>query len=143
MRLLTLAALLLGANCTPYHLTAPDPPPIDALAEPPYGMGQICVLRPHSLGALITFVVRDNDQLVGATRGPSYFCYFVLPGSHHVTSDSGTIAAVDLAVAPGSRHYLHQVVRIGPDELTPIDEQQAAQQLVRCEYRLLVDPPPG
>lgn len=140
MRYWTLFALLLGASCSHYHLTNPDPPPIDALADPPYGMGQICVLRPHSVGALITFVVRDNGQLVGATRGPSYFCYHVAPGPHQVTSDSGTIAAVDLSVAPGGRYYLHQIVRIGPDGLALVDELQAAQQLERCEYRLLTDP---
>lgn len=132
----------LTAACSAYKLATPDPPPIDALGEPPYGLGQICVLRPHSFGALVTFVVHDNGALVGATRGPSYFCYYALPGRHHLTSESGTTAAVDLEVTMGSRHYLEQHVRIGPDELSILEEPAALRALSRCEYRALIEPAP-
>lgn len=136
-----LALLTLG-GCAHYSVITQEPPPIDALGEPPYGLAQICVLRPHSLGALVPFAVRDNGRLVGATRGPSYFCYFVQPGWHRVTSDSGNVATVDLTAAPGARHYLHQIVRIGDDELVAIDERAAAAMLPRCEYQVLVEPRP-
>ena len=135
-----IAFLLLLTGCVHYRIVTPQTPPVDAFADPPYGLGQICLLRPHSLGALVTFVVHDNGMLVGATRGPGYFCYHVQPGLHQITSDSGNVAAVSLAVNAGGRYYLHQVVRIGPDELTAIDEQQAMQLLPRCEYQILVDP---
>jgi hypothetical protein len=142
MRVLITLFVLLAAACSSYRLASPDPPPIDALGEPPYGLGQICIVRPHSIGALVTFVVSDNGALVGATRGPSYFCYYALPGRHHITSKSGNIAAVDLEVMMGSRHFLEQRVRIGPDELTILDEAAAQRALSRCEYRALIDPPP-
>lgn len=135
--------LLSMGGCAHYRITAPDPPPLDALGEPPYGLGQICVLRPHSLGALVTIPVRDNGHLVGATRGPSYFCYLVQPGFHDVTSDSGNVARLGLNIAPGARLYLQQVINVGPDELIALDEERAAALLPRCDYSQLVEPAPA
>lgn len=135
--------LLTMGGCVHYRLTTPDPPPIDAFAEPPYGAGQICILRPHSLGALLTIPVHDNGHLVGATRGPSYFCYLVQPGFHDVTSKSGNVARLGLSVSPGARIYLQQEINIGADELVPLDEERAAALLPRCEYSQLVEPAPA
>ena len=142
LQFLLLSLSISMGGCAHYRLTAPESPPLDAFGEPPYGTGQICVLRPHSLGALVTIAVRDNGSLVGATRGPSYFCYLVQPGLHDVTSDSGNVARLSVPVAPGARIYLQQVINIGPDELIPLDEERAAALLPRCEYSQLIEPAP-
>jgi hypothetical protein len=93
-RMLPLLPLLVA--CTPLRLVTPDEPPVDAFSEAPYGWGKICVLRPHSLGFALMAPIRDNGQLVGATRGPSYFCYLVPPGPHRVTAHVGRTAAAEV-----------------------------------------------
>jgi hypothetical protein len=43
------------------------------------------VLRPQWIAAAVTAPVHDNGRLVGATRGPTYFCYAAQPGHHVIT----------------------------------------------------------
>jgi hypothetical protein len=137
------AAIFIGSSaaaaCSPYRVIVPDPPPLDALTEPPEGLGQICVLRPHSIGVLLTSPVRDNGLLVGATRGPSYFCYLAHPGPHRITAKTDGERAVSVAVQPGETIFLHQQIRIGADRFFRIDAKEAPALLERCEYSLLVD----
>jgi hypothetical protein len=132
---LVLAPLLLG--CSPLRLVTPDEPPVDAFGEAPYGWGKVCVLRPHSLGFALTAPVRDNGQLVGATRGPSYFCYLVPPGPHRISAQTDEEPAVELSVREGERYYLHHEIRLGSDRLAVADEGWAREAIDRCEYRLL------
>lgn len=129
------------AACSHYRIVVADPPPLDALADPPDGLGQICVLRPHSLGALLTVPVRDSGLLVGATRGPSYFCYLAHPGPHHVTSKTDRERAVDVAVRAGETVFLQQQIRIGADRFFRIAPADVPARLERCDYSLLVEAP--
>lgn len=70
------------AACQSYRLAAPELNAVAAMDPPPTGLGQICVFRPSVLAAAVTFVIRDNGTLVGATRARDYFCYYAKPGEH-------------------------------------------------------------
>ena len=139
----SLFAVLAASGCAGLRVVTSDAPPlpIDPLASPPDGLGQVCVIRPHSIGALLTIPVRDNGTLVGATQGPSYFCYFAQPGLHRITMQLSGELAVDAQVDSGRTLYLHQHIRVGADRFYPISLEAARPMLERCDYSQLVEAP--
>lgn len=140
---------LCASGCSRYGLARPDAPPIPAFGWPPSGFGQVCVLRPHSVRSEVTHVVRDDGRLIGATQGPSYFCYFAAPGMHKITVDSDEPldlhGEADVVVQPGARLFLHQSAS---NRLDWVDEHAAREMVELCGYRVVVrapapDQPPG
>lgn len=144
------AAPLLGllAACSPYSLREVDAPPLQAFGPSPRtDVATVCVIRPSHFAVGVTFVVHDNGQLVGATRGESYFCYEAEPGAHRIASSTGD--SIDkpgsalLAAEAGHRYWLHQdfdnVFGVIVDKLQWVDEARA-RELVRdgaCGYDVL------
>jgi hypothetical protein len=136
--------LLLVGGCYSYGLQRPDTPPVDAFGA--VGTeGRICVLRPHWNASAVTAVVYDNDTLVGATRGPTYFCYATEPGRHVITSKADSVEQATLDVEPGKRYFLHQIVDnifgVVRTRLAWVDEGEAARLIGDCGYGMLVSVP--
>lgn len=127
--------------CSPYRVIITGAPPQDAQTTPPEGMGLICILRPHSIGSALTAPVYDNGLLIGATKGPSYFCYAAQVGVHLVTSHTAPTRTLAVTVAGGETLYLHQELRIGADRLSVVSTATARQMLERCDYSLLTFAP--
>lgn len=144
-RWLVLGAFLIG--CSSYGFTEPKVPPVPPFGDAPAGHAQICVLRPHIKAAAVTFAVRDNGRLVGATRGASYFCYYALPGKHRVTSEADDVQEANVLVLPGARYYLHQVVHntLGwvSSPMEWVSEGEAHKMVDKCDYRVLTEVPDG
>ena len=151
--LLSLAAcsLLSLAACSPYPI---GPPPADLLAVTrpftPYldGMATVCVIRTSRLAMAVTFVVHDNDLLVGATRGPTWFCWRAEPGHHRIAvtaEDGGRRFEVDL-VARG-RYYLKQGLDYRLGFVTPrgrwVDETSALALFQQSQHQVLQAAPAG
>jgi hypothetical protein len=150
---LALLALALGA-CSSYTLATREPPPMSALGPVPPGVGRICVLRPHSVAALVPAVVRDNDHLVGMTKGASYFCWLAAPGMHRVVTFYGDDADESLGtgeteevaqmVYPGQSYWLHHDVRsVISLSVGWMDPNAASEALGDCEYKELEAVPKG
>jgi hypothetical protein len=141
---LACAAALLFGGCYSYELRKPGAPPVDAFAEVD-GVGQICVLRPHWHAAAVTAVVHDDGRLVGATRGPTYFCYAAEPGHHVIDSKADTAEDATIEVEPGHRYYLHQIVDnifgVVRTRLAWVTEDEAHRLIAKCGYRVLVGVP--
>lgn len=147
-RLVT-GALLGLAACSPYRLG--DAPVSPLAATQPFtayidGMATVCVIRTSHLAQAVTFVVRDNDVLVGATRGPSYFCYRAQPGHHRIAVDSDDGHQLfDVSLAERARYYLDQGVQFNFGEVVPqgtwVDEATAAALIERSEHRTLQGAP--
>ena len=136
--------LVFALGCSGYGLTEPKTPPIEPFAAAPAGHAQICVIRPHGFkAAAVTFVVRDNGRLVGATKGASYFCYFAQPGKHRVTSEADDAQEANVLAIPGARYYLRQKVSnvLGwvSSPMEWVGEGEAHEMISRCEYRVLTD----
>src|SRR5215472_7310947 len=115
MRTATLAivTLLTATGCSAYSLASPQVPPIPAFGPVARtDVATVCVVRPSHFALAVTFVVHDNGQLVGATRGESYFCYEAEPGKHRVESSTGDpldkAGSAVLAAETGRRYWLHQ-----------------------------------
>lgn len=107
-------AALLAAACNHYHL-APAREVAEFAVQPfvpdVAAFSVVCMIRTSTLAAGVTFVAYDNGVLVGATRGPTFFCYRAAPGIHHIavlTQDE--TETHDVEVIPGERYYLHQGV---------------------------------
>jgi hypothetical protein len=144
------AASLLGllAACSSYTLREVDSPPLGAFGPSPRtDVATVCVIRPSHFALAVTFVVHDNGQLVGATRGESYFCYEAEPGQHDIASSTGDPidkpGSALLAAEAGHRYWLHQdydnVFGVIVDKLQWVDEVRA-RDLVRdgaCGYNVL------
>lgn len=135
--------------CSPYTLG--DPPQNPDLATRPFtpyldSMASVCIVRTTRLAQAVTFVVHDNEVLVGATRGASYFCYRAQPGRHHVimASDDGS-QSFDLELEERGRYYFDQGLQFNFGSVIPqgrwIDEAQARELIGRSEHRVLQGAP--
>jgi hypothetical protein len=138
--------LLVGVGCSSYRLAEPRTVPIEAFGAPPQAMAQVCVFRPSNMALAVTFVVKDNGKLVGATRGPTYFCYFATPGAHTITSDSeDDVMAAQLDAKAGQRYFLEQgvdnVFGFVKSPLTWVEASEAREHLGLCDYNVLVGVP--
>jgi hypothetical protein len=147
-----LASCLVFAGCSSYSLAAPKVPPAAAFGPARTDVATVCVIRPSHWAVAVTFVVHDDDQLVGATRGESYFCYFARPGEHRIASSTADPTDRDghatLTAVAGGRYWLHQdfdnVFGSITDKLQWVDEARARQLLDdgSCDYKVL-DGVPG
>lgn len=146
------ARVLLGiwaAACSPYSLG--DPPENPDLATRPFtpyidSMASVCVIRTARLALAVTFTVHDNEVLVGATRGLSWFCYRAQPGRHVITmtSDDGSQRFEALLDERG-RYYFEQGLQYNLGEVIPqgkwIDEPAARPLFERSHHRILQGAP--
>lgn len=144
--------LALAAGCTSYELQIHSPAP--QLAKGPEGTGQICVVRPHEVAALVPAIVQDNRALVGMTKGPSYFCYLAAPGYHLLSTfygddidhRLGTGSQKDLMVLvpPSGRVFVHHdVSAIMELSVSVLSEADAAAKIAGCYYVSLSSVPSG
>ncbi len=135
------AALSHGGCSGGPQVVKTDLPPFDPLATPPYGMAQVCIIRPHTWAFLHTIPIEDNGQLVGATLGPSFFCYLAQPGTHRIRMPEEKNPPLVLQLVAGQRAYLHLRVRITRISLHLIQTEEAEllQLLDKCEYSTLLD----
>jgi hypothetical protein len=139
----------LVAACSGYRLARPTALPIDGRGGPPPGLAQVCVVRPHWIAAAVTLPVHDNGTLVGATRGPSYFCYFAEPGVHVIASEdaeSGDLVGaqtVSVELAEGARYFLHQRVHPFGHRIEWVDPLMGEQMMDRAGYRVIARAPDG
>ncbi|MEO6950514.1 MAG: DUF2846 domain-containing protein [Polyangia bacterium] len=140
-----LVLLSLVSGCVSYRLEAPAGRHIAADALPPAGLGQICVLRPHISAGAVTFTVRDDGVLVGATRGPSYFCYYAAPGEHVIETRSDGKEESTISVAAGSNYYLQEdvdnVLGYVKSRSSWVAPQAVPALLEACGYRVLTGVP--
>jgi hypothetical protein len=144
--LATLAMPPVLAACSSYTLAQPTEAPIAAFGQSSSKAATVCVIRPSHWHLQTTFVVRDDTQLVGATRGESYFCYLAEPGPHRIlasrsdTTEEGT--HIGLRAEAGHRYWLHMDfdAYLGTT-LEWVDESRARAMVEACDYKELVDAP--
>jgi len=135
--------------CSPYRLAAAPEEP-GAVAQPftNYldGMATVCMIRSAQIALAVTFTVHDNRRLVGATRGPTYFCYRAQPGRHQIliASDDGE-QRLDVLFEPRGSYYFDQRFRFELGFIVPegvwVDAAAAADLLHRSEHRVLQGAP--
>jgi hypothetical protein len=142
---LALVALTPLAGCTPWKLAEPARAPLDPMGAPPPGLAQVCVARSSAVASAVTFPVRDNGVVVGATRGPGHFCYLSDPGRHVIHIEADEVETASLDAAPGGRYYLLQEVEniLGYVRCSAVwvDESVAREAIASTSYTVLVGVP--
>lgn len=148
MAIKSLLALVAVSACSPYSV-ATTPPPITAFGPAASTLGTICVIRQSVFAHAVTFAIHDNGQLVGATRGDSYFCYLAQPGAHTIVSDTGDSTdqpgTTKLEVRSNQRYWFEQdhdnSLGSITSKLLAIDESRAHELVTGCEYMVIVEAP--
>lgn len=98
-------AAIAATGCTSYKLAEPQAP-LQPWAPAPGGLATICVVRTSVLALAVAFPTHDNGMLVGATRGPSRFCYYAEPGEHDIVVESDSDETAHLVAEPEGRYFL-------------------------------------
>jgi hypothetical protein len=96
--------------CTSWKLETPVAAPINPGGAGPEGAAKVCVARTSVLASAVTFPTHDNGVLVGATRGPGYFCYLAAPGSHTIVTEADEPEVATLQAVAGRAYYLKEEV---------------------------------
>lgn len=110
-RLLFAAALsLVCASCTSWKLAEPPAAAVSPAGPVPPGVARVCVVRTSVLALAVPFPTRDDDVLVGATRGQSYFCYVAQPGEHEITVEADEMEHARLTAQAGANYVLKEEV---------------------------------
>jgi hypothetical protein len=73
-------------------------------------VGRVCVARTSELARAVAFPTWDNGTLVGATKGPTHFCYLAGPGPHRLTMKADNDADASVVVEGGHDYVLLQEV---------------------------------
>ncbi len=141
--------LLLLAACSPYSISGATMPPISAFGPVRPEVATVCVIRSSPWARAVTFIIHDNQTIVGATKGDSYFCYEAEPGTHVIVSD--TFDSTDhpgrtqVFLQPGARYWLLQdhANHFGSvtSKLEWLDIAHAQQLIEGCEYRVVTAVP--
>jgi len=143
-RVLLLLCFGLG-GCSSWSLA----PPVRALpvvgGDVPASQVRICVLRSSTEAGGLTFPVRDNGVLVGATRGGTRFCYLAEPGEHHIVTEADSSETQLILVEAGRSYYLQQEIDavMGAVKCHThwIEADQAQQLATQSEEQVLVGVP--
>jgi hypothetical protein len=114
---------------------------VSALTVAPENKALICVYRKSNLGSALTVAVRDNEQLVGATEGPSWFCYFAEPGRHFLSVEGSDADDLGLVALGGHRKFVELRINLGQDELVVTDDADAQRVLHDLEYLVIEEGP--
>ncbi len=149
MKKLALAIAAAACSCSPYSISGATTPTMMAFGPSRAEVGTVCVIRSSTWARAVTFVVHDNQTLVGATKGNSYFCYEAAPGEHEIVSDTFDSAdhpgRTSISIAAGTRYWLSQDHENSFGSVTSrlvwIDEGTARELATGAEYRVLTDTP--
>jgi hypothetical protein len=135
MRAIALAFAVIGCGCAASRpATVVEIEPFGPIPE---GVAQICIVRPKSGASLITTTFHDNGIRVGATRGPSFFCWFGAPGEHRITPEGTDDAIATFDVRVGRRYFLRHDAVVGGDQTLWADPAGAERFLGECDYMVL------
>jgi len=143
------ALVLVLAACSPYSISGGVQAPIAATGAARPDVGTVCVIRSSPFAQAVTFVVHDNQTLVGATKGHSYFCYEAEVGPHTIVSETFDSTdhpgKIQIAIDPGVRYWLYQdhenSLGSVTSKLSWIDEERAAALTKECAYRVITETP--
>jgi hypothetical protein len=100
----------LACGCTSWHLAEPAKVQVHPDAPAPATHAKICVVRTSVLAQAVTFPTRDNGVLVGATKGPTHFCYFAEPGAHAIDIEADEVEHASIDAQGGRTYFLKEDV---------------------------------
>ena len=141
--LLFVASSLLA--CSAWSTAAPVRPVVTPGGAPPPDAARICVARTSHLAQAVAFPTWDNRVLVGATKGPTHFCWLAAPGAHELTMKADNDANASIVVEAGRDYVLEQKLEFvfGIVNVRPawVSSERAAQLFADSDYEVLESVP--
>lgn len=101
---------LAATACSSYRIAEPRSEVLHPFAAIPGEFARVCVIRTAHYAQALTFTTVDNGTLVGATKGPTFFCYKAEPGHHELRFAADEITTVTLDTEGGKSYYLHEKI---------------------------------
>lgn len=135
-----------ASACSSYRIAAPRSEVLHPFAPIPTEFARVCTIRTSRLSQAVTFAVHDNGTLVGATKGPTFFCYKAEPGDHTIGVQADDTTTVTLHAEGGKSYYLHQKVPFGfmvKCDAVWVTEQAAHELVDDSSYEVIVQAPNG
>lgn len=135
---------LSAAACSAYRIAEPHGEVLHPFAPIPADFARVCMIRTSHLAQAVAFTTLDNGALVGATKGPTFFCYKAEPGEHTLRIEADEPATVKLHAEGGKSYYLHEKVPFGfmlrcdPDW---VSEPKARELVDDSTYEIITNTP--
>jgi hypothetical protein len=134
-----------AAACSAYRISEPHAEVLHPFAPIPTDFARVCVIRTSRLAQLVTFPTLDNGALVGATRGPTFFCYKAEPGEHTLRIQADEPTVETLHAEGGRSYYLHETIPlfafIMHCNATWVSEQKARELVDDSTYEVITETP--
>jgi hypothetical protein len=92
---------------------------------------------------LLTTPIWDNGVLVGATQGPSHFCYTAAPGEHLLTTEVSDADPLRFDARAGARYFFAHRIEIGQDSIVPIEAEEAIRVAASTDFLIVDSVPEG
>jgi hypothetical protein len=110
----------------------------------PTDFARVCMIRTSRLAQAVPFVTLDNGALVGATKGPTFFCYKAEPGEHTLRIEADEATTVKLHAEGGRSYYLHEKVPFAfmlRCDAAWVSEPKARELVESSTYEVLTQTP--
>jgi hypothetical protein len=130
--------------CSAYRIAEPRGEVLHPFAPIPEDFARVCMIRTSRLAQAVAFTTLDNGALVGATKGPTFFCYKAEPGEHTLRIEADEPTTVKLHAEGGRSYYIHEKVpvarllRCDPDF---VSEQKARELVDDSTYEVITQTP--
>ena len=143
---LMVATALVATGCSSYAIQEPARAPMTPFATDARtaDLAKVCVIKTTNLAFAITFVAWDNGTLVGATKGPTHFCYYAEPGEHDLQVDAQGVARTHYTAEAGKSYFVHEKVRFFGSplaELSWVSAAEAEKLFPSSSYAVLAEVP--
>ena len=135
---------LTTAACSAYRIAEPQAEVLHPFAPIPEDFARVCMIRTSRLAQAVTFATLDNGMLVGATKGPTFFCYKAEPGEHTLRIEADEPTTVKLSAVGGRSYYLHEKVPfafIMRCNASFVSEQKARELVDDSTYEVITKTP--
>jgi len=112
--ILALSLGLFIAGCSPSHMVKKDARPDITAVNPIPGKSALVIARTTSFGGAIEFDTFLDRQMIGVTKGKSYFIKKdIEPGPHYLSSRAENLTSIILNFEPDKTYYYQHEVRMG------------------------------
>lgn len=132
-----LIAILATSGCASIKYASPEEDKWAKTMPMPKGKALVYFYRHEFLGMAISMRVRVDGELIGHTRGKTYFLFEAQPGTYKFSSFSENESVVELNVEAGKTYYLWQEAKIGfllaRTKLQLVDEKTGRKQMLKCK----------
>ena len=134
-----------AAACSAYRIAEPRAEVLHPFAPIPEDFARVCIIRTSHLAQAVAFATLDNGALVGATKGPTFFCYKAEPGEHTLRIESDEPTVVKLHAEGGKSYYLHERIPflqlVMHCDADFVSEQKARELVEDSTYEVITQTP--